>query len=103
MTRYARRTDANLTEIVKAYRQLGCRVRVNNDDTCDCIVQFGGVTDLVECKDGSKPPSARKLTANQEKVHDQLMIRIVLGLDSVAEHVAALRRKSMILVRESWA
>ena len=92
--------DANLSEIVKAYRRLGCKVRVNNDNTCDCIVQFGGVTDLVECKDGSKPPSARKLTPNEEKTHEQFMIRIVTGLDNVAEHVSVLRRKSMILIRE---
>ena len=99
MTRYARRTDANLTDIVKAYRRLGCVVHVTNA-AWDATVQFGGVTDLVEVKNPLKPPSARKLTPAESKLHDKMMIRIVLGLDNVAEHVAALRRKSMILIRE---
>lgn len=99
MTRYARRTDANLTEIVKAYRRLGCVVHVTNA-AWDATVQFGGVTDLVEVKNPLKPPSARKLTKAEAKLHDKMMIRIVLGLDNVVEHVSALRRKSMILIRE---
>ena len=99
MTRYARRTDANLTDIVKAYRQLGACVHVTNG-AWDLTVSYAGITDLVEVKDGSKPPSARKLTPAESKLHDKMMIRIVMGLDNVAEHVAALRRKSMILIRE---
>lgn len=89
----ARRVDSNLSEVVKAYRKLGCRVAINNDNLCDLIVQHSGVTDLVECKDGSKPPSARRLTALQEKNHAEIMIRVITGLDQVADHVAALRRK----------
>lgn len=90
----ARRVDANLTTIVKAYRKLGCKVHVTNGDW-DLTVQYGGVTDLVEVKDGDKPPSARKLTEHEEKTHENLMIRIVMGLDQVATHVCALRTKSL--------
>ncbi len=99
MPRYAARVDANLTQITAAYRKLGCKVRVTNDDTCDLIVQYGGLSDLVEAKDGSKPPSKRKLTPNQERVHEVFMIRIVKNMEEVAEHVAALRRKSNCLAQ----
>ena len=93
----ARRTDSNLKAVVAAYRKLGCVVDVTNA-RWDLTVQFGGVTDCVEVKDPLKPPSARKLTPAQVKLHDKMMIRLVLGLDHVAEHVAALRRKSKCLM-----
>ena len=99
MSRFARRTDDNLAEIVKAYRKLGAVVHVTNG-AWDATVQVGGLTDLVEVKNPLRPPSGRKLTPAESKLHDKMMIRIVTGLDNVAEHVSALRRKSMILVRE---
>jgi len=34
------------------------------------VVGFRGVTVLVELKDGDKVPSARKLTADQQRFHD---------------------------------
>lgn len=92
----ARRTDSNLTEIVKAYRKLGCRVDVTNM-RWDLTVQFGGLTDLVEVKDGAKPPSARKLTEAEEKTHETLMIRMVMSIEQVADHVAALHEKSLAI------
>lgn len=96
--RFARRTDANLKAIVAAYRQLGCRVDVTNDKW-DLTVQWGGVTDLVEVKDGSKPPSARKLTKAEEKTHETLMIRTVLNINQVYDHVQYLRQKQVALMR----
>lgn len=93
----ARRVDANLSEIVKAYRKLGCRVDVTND-RWDLTVQYAGLTDLIEVKDWKKPPSQRKLTSAEERTHEKMTIRIVMGLDDVADHVAALRTKSLMLM-----
>lgn len=70
----AARVDANQETVVKALRAIGCKVYVSSS--------FGqGFPDLVvltprrsivllEVKDGNKPPSARKLTPDQEKFHE---------------------------------
>lgn len=63
---YAKRVDANQPEIVKEFRRLGASVFVVNRDF-DLIVGFNELNYLVEVKDGSKPPSGRKLTPNEVK------------------------------------
>ena len=68
MRRAARRDD-NETEIVQALRKAGAYVAFI-DSPCDLIVGYQNRTILLECKDGSKPPSARKLTDNEQKFHD---------------------------------
>lgn len=62
------RTDANQSAIIAALRQIGASVA----DTSavgggfpDLVAGFRGRTWLLECKDGAKPPSARKLTPAQ--------------------------------------
>lgn len=92
----ARRVDSNLGEIVRVYRKAGCRVDVTNG-RWDLTVQYGGLTDLVEVKDGSKSPSAQKLTKAEQKTHKDLMIRIVANLDQAMEHIAALRHRWTIV------
>ena len=67
--RRAARTDANHREIVAALRKAGASV-------ADLSAVGGGVPDLLvgfrsrnwclEVKDGKKPPSARKLTPEQQ-------------------------------------
>lgn len=66
--RRAARTDANQAAIIEALRAIGASVR----DTSavgkgfpDLVAGFRGRTWLLECKDGNKPPSARKLTPDQ--------------------------------------
>jgi hypothetical protein len=71
----AAKVDANQAEIVAALRAIGCKVYVSSS--------FGqGFPDLVvltprrhvvllEVKDGAKPPSARKLTPEQVKFHNE--------------------------------
>jgi hypothetical protein len=64
---FPRRIDANQPEIVKAFRQLGCEVAITSNlghGFPDLIVgkPKRQKVVLVEVKDGSKPPSARKLT-----------------------------------------
>lgn len=44
---------------------MGCSVNVRNDDMADLDIGYGGLSMIVEVKDGAKPPSRRKLTTNQ--------------------------------------
>lgn len=90
---YARRTDANLTPIVKAYRKLGCSVWVSNLGPVDLVVGYGGISELVEVKDGSKPPSARRLTKAQVEFRKHWTggIRLITSLANVETHVRQLR------------
>lgn len=64
------RTDDNQTEIVEALRSIGASVTPTHQlggGFPDIVVGYKGVNYLFEIKDGSKPPSARKLTADERK------------------------------------
>jgi len=65
----AARVDANQPEIVKAFRDLGWSVLTISQlkNCCDIVVAKAGTTVMVEVKDGSKPPSAQKLTEGEAK------------------------------------
>jgi Holliday junction resolvase len=67
------RTDANQTEIVKHFRDHGFYVlHVHQLKNCvDIMVSKGLVTAAVEIKDGSKVPSARKLTEGELKFKEE--------------------------------
>ena len=69
----ARRVDRNHGEVVAALRKIGCEVmdlsRVGNG-CADLIACLGFRIRLLEIKDGSKPPSARKLTPAQKVWHE---------------------------------
>lgn len=70
--RRAARTDANQVEIVDALRRAGCSVQVLSSVGAGCpdlLVGRAGRNKLMECKDGDKPPSERRLTPDQEKWH----------------------------------
>lgn len=94
MTRRAARVDANLSSIVADFRHLGCSVNVRNDDMADLDVGYGGLSMIVEVKDGRKPPSARKLTENQVKRRKTWTggIYLVQCPDDVLVAVKTLRR-----------
>lgn len=74
----AAKVDANQSEIVEALRRVGCSVQLLHMVGKGCPDLLVGnmnqngvhVNWLLEVKDGSKPPSARKLTADQEIWHD---------------------------------
>lgn len=89
----ARRTDANLKQIAAAFRKAGAQVHVTNG-AWDLTVGYGGLTVLVECKDGSKPPSARKLTPAEREFHAQWTggIRVVEDEDDVRDVMACLEK-----------
>lgn len=66
--RRAARTDANQAAIIEALRAIGASVRDTSavgNGFPDLVAGFRGRTWLLECKDGNKPPSARKLTPDQ--------------------------------------
>ena len=71
--RRAARTDANQTEIVKAFRDSGWYVLIISQlkNCCDIIVSKNGRTIAVEIKDGEKVPSQQKLTKGELKFKDE--------------------------------
>lgn len=90
--RRAAKVDDNHKEIVSAYRSVGASVLDLSSvgQGCpDLLVGFRGVNYLVEIKDGSKPPSRRKLTDDQVKFFDTwLGQRIVIK--SITEALEAI-------------
>lgn len=90
------RPDDNQDDLVKVYERLGCKVqRVSAFLSCDLIVGGWGVIDWVEIKDGSKPPSARKLSAKeiefQAKWESARPVVNVKNVEEVMEHVYRMR------------
>lgn len=72
--RRSARVDANQKEIIGAFRVLGCSVvplHTVGHGCPDIAVGKNKKTILVEIKDGSKPPSARKLTSDEQQFHEQ--------------------------------
>ena len=66
--RRAARIDANQPQIVQALRDAGASVALTHEVAGgypDLTVAYMGVIVLMEIKDGTKPPSARKLTPAQ--------------------------------------
>lgn len=84
--RRAAKTDANHTEIVAALRKCGAVVHslaAVGGGMPDLLVGYRGRTALVEIKDGNKPPSARVLTADQQRWHAGWKGGIVAIVDNV--------------------
>jgi hypothetical protein len=91
MRRAARRDD-NEKEIIAAMRAEGAFVKVINDEgTFDLLCWYNGRTLLLEIKDGSKPPSARRLTPAEQKFHDEWPGSDLYIVNSVEEALALLR------------
>ncbi|WP_116328100.1 hypothetical protein [Cupriavidus phytorum] len=70
--RRAAKVDANQAEIVEALRKIGATVQplhAVGQGCPDLLVGWRGMNTILELKDGRKPPSARKLTEDQEKWH----------------------------------
>ena len=90
------RKDSNHVEIVKAFRDLGASVfdtaQLGGGFT-DLVCGINKVNLLVEVKDGSKPPSACKLTLDEVKFHDEWQgwVEIVYSVDDVIKLVNKLK------------
>lgn len=88
--RRAARTDAPHAAIVSALRRRGWFVldcsRLGNGAP-DLLIARGGRLHPVEVKDGSKPPSRRKLTPREADVHSGFLLAgvDVLVIGSVEE------------------
>ena len=91
---WAKKVDDNQKEIVDTFEALGARVAITSsagNGFPDLVVQYRNPlvrriqTMLVEIKDGSKPPSRRKLTPDQEKFHGKFVCYIVETVKDVYE------------------
>ena len=73
MSYRVRRVDANQPDIVSTFRALGCSVWITSglgQGSPDLVVSKGGRDGWcvpVEVKDGAKPPSARRLTKDEQE------------------------------------
>ncbi|WP_435170784.1 hypothetical protein [Falsirhodobacter sp. 1013] len=89
--RTAAKVDANQPEIVKALRKAGASVQPLHSVGSGCpdlLVGYRGINLAIEVKDGAKPPSARKLTADQVEWHAGWRGQVAV-VASVAEAFAA--------------
>lgn len=97
--RRAAKTDDNQNDIVHVFRVYGWSVQILSavgQGCTDIVVGKWGLNIMVEIKDGSKPPSARKLTPDQIIWHDEWR-----GLKCVVEsreHVYEIDRKAKTLI-----
>jgi hypothetical protein len=65
-----RKVDANQPDIVETFRSMGCSVWITSEigrGAPDLVVGGQGWCVPVEVKDGSQPPSKRKLTKDETK------------------------------------
>jgi len=88
--RYGARVDDNQAEIVAALRKAGCVVQplhMVGGGCPDIAVGRAGRHWLMEIKDGSKPPSARKLTKDEQDWHDLWANQVRSGAVRVVESV----------------
>jgi hypothetical protein len=74
MAPHRHRKDTNHNSLVAALQQSGWYVQDTSSTNLgyDCLIAKGGRFIPVEIKDGSKPPSAQKLTPHESAVHADL-------------------------------
>lgn len=88
--KFAARIDSNQPQIVAALRELGASVlhlHTIGKGAPDILIGYQGKNALVELKDGDKPPSARKLTPDEQKFHAEWRGQVAI-IESVEEAVA---------------
>lgn len=99
--RTAARKDANHNEIAALYEKLGFSVLdISQLKNCaDLVVCKWDITDVVEVKDGKKPPSKKQLTDGEKKFHDTWkgFVRIVECEQDVLDHAKEVLRRHNLL------
>jgi hypothetical protein len=77
--------DANQTKIVEALRQVGAGFP-------DIVVGYRDVNYLFEIKDGSKPPSRRRLTNDEQRWHNLWRgnVSVVNSVDEALREIGAI-------------
>jgi hypothetical protein len=90
---YARRVDTNHAQVIDALRRCGWMVWDSSrygHGFFDAIAIRRGRVVFIEIKDGSKPPSARKLTADEIDVHRDFLTHgaTVVVVSSVDQAIA---------------
>ena len=88
----AKRIDSNQTQIVKQLRKIGysvCILSSVGKGVPDLLVGYRGKNLLIEIKDGSKPPSQRKLTPDEQNFHNTWNGSVIVarGLMDIIEWV----------------
>jgi hypothetical protein len=83
-----KRADGNQREIVKTFRMLGYTVAHTHTvgkGFPDIVVGRNQVNYLIEIKDGSLPPSRRKLTDDEQYWHDNWLgqVAVIESIDDV--------------------
>jgi len=65
----AAKVDSNQPEIVKALRKIGATVLITSQlkNAFDILVGYRGKLFIIEIKDGTLPPSKRKLSPGENK------------------------------------
>lgn len=85
--RRAAKIDDNQREIVSALRRVGCSVQSLagvGKGVPDLVVGFRKRNFLLEIKDGSKSPSKRKLTPDEQNFHSMWKGQVVI-VETVAD------------------
>lgn len=89
----AKKTDANHAEIRDALRSIpGVSVAdtyAAGNGFPDLVVGYQNISYLLEIKDGNKPPSKRKLTPEQQKLHSEWTghIAVVCNVEQALEAI----------------
>lgn len=89
--RRAAKTDANQQQIIDALRKIGASVQplhAVGSGCPDILVGWRGMNTTLEIKDGAKPPSARKLTPDQERWHAEWRGQVAV-VENVEQAIAA--------------
>ena len=75
---------------MEALRKLGASVlhlHTIGKGAPDIAIGYKGRNALIEIKDGTKPPSARKLTPDEQKFHDEWRGQVAI-IESIDEAIA---------------
>ncbi len=88
------RVDANQKSIVAVLRKMGATVlhlHTLGKGAPDILVGHQGKNALVEIKDGSKPPSAQKLTPDEAAFHSEWrgQVAIINSVDDAIAFIAS--------------